>query len=69
MRRLKLHGQERRVKDAAVAAEVKNLANQTSKATDDIARKIAEMQNVSLNVSNGCCGYKKHHAFCKRVCQ
>ena len=36
---------------AVVAAEVKNLASQTTKATDDIAREIAAMQNVSRNVS------------------
>lgn len=35
---------------AVVASEVKNLANQTTKATDDIANEIQAMMTVSLNV-------------------
>ncbi|MFM9889398.1 MAG: PAS domain-containing protein [Rickettsiales bacterium] len=37
---------------AVVAAEVKNLANQTTKATDDIAKEILGMQQVSENVGS-----------------
>ena len=36
---------------AVVAGEVKNLANQTAKATEDIAKQIQELQSVSLKVS------------------
>ncbi|WP_247882907.1 methyl-accepting chemotaxis protein [Azospirillum brasilense] len=35
---------------AVVASEVKNLANQTAKATEDISRQIADMQTVSGTV-------------------
>ncbi|WP_286192307.1 methyl-accepting chemotaxis protein [Roseomonas genomospecies 6] len=35
---------------AVVASEVKNLANQTAKATEDISRQIADMQTVSSTV-------------------
>ncbi len=37
---------------AVVANEVKNLANQTTKATEDIARQIQEVQTVSRKVSD-----------------
>jgi len=37
---------------AVVAAEVKSLANQTAKATDDISRKIGEIKLVSDNTVN-----------------
>ncbi len=37
---------------AVVASEVKNLANQTSQATDDIAEKIAEVQSLSSDVAS-----------------
>ena len=37
---------------AVVAAEVKNLANQTTKATEDIAKQIQGVQNVSLKVAD-----------------
>lgn len=36
---------------AVVASEVKNLANQTSKATEEISIQIEEIQNVSLRVA------------------
>lgn len=36
---------------AVVANEVKNLASQTTKATEDIAKQIQEVQNVSLRVA------------------
>lgn len=36
---------------AVVAAEVKNLANQTTKATEDIAKQIQDVQNVSVKVA------------------
>ncbi len=36
---------------AVVAAEVKNLANQTTKATEDIAREIEGVQNISTTVA------------------
>ena len=36
---------------AVVAAEVKGLANQTAKATDDISAQIAEMQSVSADAA------------------
>lgn len=36
---------------AVVASEVKNLANQTTKATEDIAKQIQDVQNVSVKVS------------------
>lgn len=38
---------------AVVASEVKNLANQTANATDDIAREIASVQRISSQVANG----------------
>ncbi len=37
---------------AVVASEVKNLATQTTKATEDIARQIQEVQGVAVNVSS-----------------
>jgi len=37
---------------AVVASEVKNLANQTSQATDDIAEKISNVQSLSSQVAN-----------------
>ena len=37
---------------AVVASEVKNLANQTAKATDEISKEIEGIQNVSTQVSN-----------------
>ncbi len=37
---------------AVVASEVKNLANQTSQATDDIAEKISEVQTLTSNVAD-----------------
>ena len=37
---------------AVVASEVKNLANQTTKATEDIAKQIKEVQGVATNVTN-----------------
>jgi len=36
---------------AVVAAEVKNLSNQTTKATDDIAKQIQDVQDVSSRVA------------------
>lgn len=36
---------------AVVASEVKNLANQTGQATDDIAREISEVQSISADVA------------------
>ncbi|PZO84847.1 MAG: hypothetical protein DI626_07925 [Micavibrio aeruginosavorus] len=36
---------------AVVASEVKNLANQTAQATDDIAREISEVQSISGEVA------------------
>ncbi|NBN64378.1 methyl-accepting chemotaxis protein [Pannonibacter tanglangensis] len=38
---------------AVVAAEVKNLANQTTSATEDIAKQIQHVQDVSLTVLEG----------------
>lgn len=38
---------------AVVAAEVKSLANQTAKATEDIASEIASVQDTADNVSSG----------------
>ncbi|HRQ59937.1 MAG TPA: PAS domain-containing methyl-accepting chemotaxis protein [Alphaproteobacteria bacterium] len=38
---------------AVVASEVKNLANQTANATDDIAREIASVQRISTQVADG----------------
>jgi len=35
-----------------VATEVKNLANQTSKATEDIARQIQQVQNMAFDVGS-----------------
>ena len=37
---------------AVVASEVKNLANQTAKATDDIASEISAVQNISSEVAS-----------------
>lgn len=37
---------------AVVASEVKNLANQTTKATEDIAKQIQDVQNVSNRVTD-----------------
>ena len=37
---------------AVVASEVKNLATQTSKATDDIAKEITSVQGISAEVAN-----------------
>jgi methyl-accepting chemotaxis protein len=37
---------------AVVASEVKNLANQTSKATDDISEKISDVQKLSQDVAS-----------------
>ncbi len=37
---------------AVVATEVKNLANQTSKATEDIARQIQQVQNMAFDVGS-----------------
>lgn len=44
---------------AVVASEVKNLASQTTKATEDISQQIANVQNVSAEVAEALSAIKK----------